>query len=400
MATVPVHDFASARRVVIETITGRRVPPEIETVPLAECGGRVLALDVPADRDYPALPRSVRDGYAVQAADLPGTMVVIGEVRAGDRFESEVLPGQAVEIMTGAPVPVGADCVVMVEECRLEGDRVTTEKTHSPGDHIDAAGSMAVAGEIVLSAGRRIHYPEVAMLAAAGCTQAPVYARPRVAILATGDELVAVDETPAAHQIRNSNAHSLAVQVVLAGGIPTMLPLARDLVDETRGLIAQGLEYDLLLLSGGVSAGRFDVVESALATLGAEVLIDRVKIQPGQPLVFGLCAGTPFFGLPGNPASTMVCFEVFARAALELLGGQTETVLPLLEATLVEGFRPKPGLTRFLPARLHADGRTISPVGWRGSGDIPAMTRANCLLVSDPEKTEYAAGERIRVLLR
>jgi molybdopterin molybdotransferase len=400
MITVPGLPFNEARHVVLETVLRHRIPPEVETVALAEACGRVLAFDVPADRDYPAVARSVRDGFAVRAADLPGTFRCIGEVRAGGSSDLEVQSGQAVEIMTGAPVPAGADCVVMIEHCQVTGDQVSTDRVLAPGDHIDPPGSMALYGEVVVSGGNRISYPDVAMLAMVGCTRVPVFEKPRVAILATGDELVPIDENPEPHQIRNSNVHSLAAQVVDAGGEPVILPVAGDEVDVTRVLIEEGLESDLLLLSGGVSAGKYDVVESALATLGAEFLFDRVLIQPGQPLVFGICQEKIFFGLPGNPASTMVCFEVFARAAVELLAGQRESALPLLESRLERAFQTKPGLTRFLPARLSADGASVTPVRWQGSGDIPALARANCFLVTDPEMREYAAGDRIRVMLR
>jgi molybdopterin molybdotransferase len=372
----------------------------VETVALLEACGRVLAIDIPADRDYPPLPRSVRDGYAVRAADLPGTFRCVGEVRAGGTAHMEVQAGQAVEIMTGAPVPIGADCVVMVEHCVVEGDLVTTDRVLAPGEHIDPPGSMALYGEVVVRGGNRIGFPEVAMLATAGLTRVPVFVKPRVALLATGDELVPVDEVPAPHQIRNSNVYSLAAQVGRAGGEPVLLPVACDDVEATRRLIEQGLESDLLLLSGGVSAGKYDVVESALAALGAEFVFDRVLIQPGQPLVFGLCRGKLFFGLPGNPASTMVCFEIFARAAVELLGGQIESPLLLLESKLDQDFNTKPGLTRFLPARLNADGSAVTPVSWQGSGDIPALARANCFLVTHPDRSHYVAGEPVRVLLR
>jgi molybdopterin molybdotransferase len=180
--------------------------------------------------------------------------------------------------------------------------------------------------------------------------------------------------------------------------VPRVLPIARDTVAHTREVIGQGLESDLLLLSGGVSAGKYDVVEEVLAGFGAQFYFDRVKIQPGQPLVFGRAAGKFFFGLPGNPASTMVTFEIFARAALELLAGQQDTSLHMPWAKLTREFRHRAGLTRFLPAMLSADGSEVTPVGWHGSGDIPSMARANAFLVADPERPEYPAGEWIRVL--
>ncbi len=384
----------------IEAVRLARGVPAVEEVALDAAAGRVLAVDVPADRDAPPLDRSARDGYAVRAADLPGELEVIGEVRAGQQFAGAVRPGQAVEIMTGAPVPAGADAVVMVEDTHAADGRVSIERSVEPAQAINRRGWEAAAGEIVLRAGRRLDYTGIAALAAFGHSRVSVYRRPTVAIVATGDEIVEVEETPAAFQIRNSNTHSLAAQVARAGGVPMVLPLARDTVEHTRQMVSRGLEADLLLLSGGVSAGKYDVVEEVLAGFGAEFYFDRVLIQPGQPLVFGRACGKFFFGLPGNPSSTMVTFEIFARAALELLGGQAETALTMPWVRLTREFRHRAGLTRFLPALLTADGAEVTPVAWHGSGDIPALARANAFLVADPAKEVYAAGESIRVLLK
>jgi molybdopterin molybdotransferase len=392
--------FLAARQTVIDKVTGARLHPEVETVALDAAAGRVLAEDIAADRDVPALARSVRDGYAVRAADLPGELAVIGEVRAGQRFEGEVARGQAVEIMTGAPIPAGADAVAMVEHVRRVDGRVSIDGAAQPLQFINPQGCEAGAGEIVLHAGKRMDYTDVAMLAAFGRTRVQVFRRPVVAIVATGDEIVEVSRQPAAFQIRNSNAWSLAAQVTRAGGIPRILPVARDTVEHTREIVRQGLASDLLLLSGGVSAGKYDVVEPVLAELGAEFYFDRVLIQPGQPLVFGRAGATFFFGLPGNPSSTMVTFEIFARAALELLSGQLETALLMPYSRLTCDFRHRPGVTRFLPAHLSADGAEVTPVKWHGSGDVPALTRANAYLVADPARPEYAGGEFIRVLLK
>jgi molybdopterin molybdotransferase len=392
--------FLEARALVIESILQARAVPGVEEVALGEAAGRVLAVDVAADRDAPAVDRSARDGYAVRAAEVPGSLAVIGEVRAGGRFGGVVGPGQAVEIMTGAPVPAGADAVVMVEHTRAEDGRVQIDGSVQPGQAINRRGVDAMAGEIVLDAGTRLDYSGIAALAAFGHARVAVYRRPVVAIVATGDELVEVEEAPAEFQIRNSNAWSLAVQVSRAGGTP-LISVARDTVEHTRLLLGRGIEAaDLLLVSGGVSAGKYDVVEKALASLGAQFYFDRVPIQPGQPLVFGRARGKFFFGLPGNPASTMVTFEVFARAALELLGGQRETALAMPWARLTREFRHRPGLTRFLPAFLGSDGADVTPVDWHGSGDVPALTRANAFLVAEPDHAVYAAGEWIRVLLK
>ena len=367
---------------------------------LGDAAGRVLVADVAADRNAPAVDRSTRDGYAVRAADVPGSLAIIGEVRAGGRFTGVVGPGQAVAIMTGAPLPAGADAVVMVEDTRADDGRVRIDGTAQPGQAINRRGSEATAGERVLRAGTRLDYTGIAALAAFGHARVSVYSRPNVAIVSTGDELIEIHETPTSFQIRNSNTYSLAAQVTRAGGAPVMIPIARDTVEHTRDILSRGLESDLLLISGGVSAGKYDVVETVLADLGAEFYFDRVLIQPGQPLVFGRARGKFFFGLPGNPAATMVTFEVFARAALELLGGQTETALTMPWARLTREFRHRPGLTRFLPARLAADGAEVTPVAWHGSGDIAALTRANAFLVADPDRAVYAADEMIRVLLK
>lgn len=391
--------FGEARRCVVEQVRRARRRPAVQRVTLPEAAGRVLACDVRADRDYPPHARSMRDGFALRAEELPGEFAVVGEVRAGQRCEVEVRPGEAVEIMTGATVPPGANAVVMVEHTRVEGARLFVDRMLEKGANVNPQGCDVCAGEVVLRAGRRIGVAETALLAMVGAVEVDVFARPRVAILATGDELVELDRDPEPHQIRNSNSWSLAQQVARAGGEAVVMGVAPDHLEATQALIGEGLGYDLLLLTGGVSAGKYDVVEQALARHGAEFFFDRVKLQPGQPCVFGRAGETFFFGLPGNPASTMVCFETLARAALELLGGCGEAMLPVTWAPLAEPFRHKAGLTRFLPARLEEDGR-LRPVKWSGSGDVPALARANCLLVADAEKEEYAAGEMIGVLVR
>jgi molybdopterin molybdotransferase len=394
--------FLQARETVLARVRDhmRAAPPAAEDASIEVASGRVLAEDVAADRDCPPLDRSVRDGYAVRASDVPGRLRLTGEVRAGGIHSGAVGPGEAVAIMTGAPVPEGADAVIMIEHTTREDGWVRTEKTAEAGQFINPRGCEATAHQAVLRAGKRLDYADVAMLAAFGRANMRVFRKPVAAIVPTGDEIVETGETPLDFQIRNSNAYSLAAQVERAGGVARRLPVARDTAEDTRRAIERGFEDDLLLLSGGVSAGKYDVVEEVLAGLGAEFYFDRVLIQPGQPLVFGSVAGKFFFGLPGNPSSTMVTFEVFARAALELLGGQLETVLAMPWARLTRDFHHRPGLTRFLPARLGGDGGEVTPVDWHGSGDVPALTRANAYLVADPDRPAYAAGDWIRVLLK
>jgi molybdopterin molybdotransferase len=396
--------FPDARATVVREVLAARTPPVTETVRIENSLGRILAETILADRDYPPFDRAMRDGFAVRSSDVPGRLRIVGEVRAGERFRGALQPGQAIEIMTGAPVPDGADAVIMVEHTTRPGDTfVETGRDAAAGSNIAPNGCEAREGIPVLRSGDRIDYSSVAWLATTGHTFVSVYARPRVAILATGDEIVAVSDTPALHQIRNSNSYSLAAQVRRAGADPIILPVARDDKQATANLIAQGLEADLLLLSGGVSAGKYDFVEAALAGCGAEFFFDRVLIQPGQPLVFGKAQDKHsnakfFFGLPGNPASTMVTFELFGRAALELLAGANEAPLPMTLARLTRPFRHKTGLTRFLPARISCG--EVTPVDWQGSGDIPSLCRANAFLVADSGQADYAAGDLIPVLLK
>ena len=395
-----ILEFEHARNLVIETVAGGRVLPLLETVPLEDALGRILGSAVFADRDYPPMARSVRDGFALQASSLPGDFQIVGEVRAGGRFDGELGPAEAVEIMTGAPVPTGADQIVMVEHAHTDGGRMQTARPPAPGEFINPQGSEAAVGNVVIAAGCRLNYAHIAMLATVGIYKVPVYRKPRVAILATGDEIIEISQTPEPSQIRNSNSYSIAAQVSRAGGIAEILPVAKDDMAETRRLILRGLEADMLLLSGGVSAGKYDFVEPVLAELGARFYFDGVKIQPGKPLVFGTVQNRYFFGLPGNPASTMVTFELFARAALELLSGQNNLLLPLTEAPLTEAVQHKTGLTRFLPARIAAHGESVTPVPWQGSSDIGALVRANCFMVFDSNRESWQPGDRIRILLQ
>lgn len=369
-----------------------------EVVPILEADGRVLAEDVPADRDYPPVARSVRDGFALRASETPGRLHLIGEVRAGESFQGSVNPGECVEIMTGAPMPAGADAVVMVEHVGRDDAFVMVHDAIAAGANVNPQGAECRAGDVVLARGIRIDFTRIAMAATVGRAQLQVYRRPRVAILPTGDEVIAVDAAPESFQVRNSNAYSLAVQVKNAGGEPWMLPVAPDQLEATRELIGLGLEADLLLLSGGVSAGKYDLVEQVLSEFGADFYFDRVKIQPGQPLVFGRAQGKLVFGLPGNPASTMVTFELFARPAIALLSGEAQVRPRTAFAKLTRDFSHKPVLKRFLPAIL--DGGEVTPVPWKGSGDVPALAKSNAFLIAEINVAEYKAGDSIGVVLR
>jgi molybdopterin molybdotransferase len=396
--------FEQARACVLREVS---LSMSMECVALADAAGRVLAEEIRADRDYPPFARSARDGFAVRSGETPGTLRVVGEVRAGEAAGVSVGSGEAVEIMTGAPVPQGADAVVMIEHVirkeMCDGEFVKIDRTLRSNENISRQGEEAHSGRALLEPGKLLGYAEISLLAMVGHTEVQVFRRPRVAIVTTGDELVEAHEQPGPVQIRNSNAASLAVQVRRAGGLPEVLPIARDNYESTSALIARGLDADVLLLSGGVSAGKYDIVEKTLADAGAEFFFDRVLIQPGQPVVFGCVKRHVtkfFFGLPGNPVSTMVTFEVFARAAIEKMQGIEDPPLRMLRARLTREFRHKPGLTRFLPAMLSVDGATVEAAASRGSGDVAALARANAFLVAAPDQETWAAGEDIRVLLK
>ena len=400
-----VLSFRGARETVIDQVRRFRKVSPPETVPLLESAGRALAEPVFADRDFPPFPRATRDGFAVRSADvakLPVRLQIIGQVKAGDAFAGTVGPGQCVEIMTGAPVPNGADAVIMVEHTAADSGSVEPARSVSSGDNVVARGSEARQGDQLLEAGRRIGYAEVAMMAAVGKQSVAAYQRPRVAILPTGDEIVELDAAPGPNQIRNSNSYSLQTQVAAASGTPLPLGIAPDREERLREMIAEGLRADLLLLSGGVSAGKFDLVETVLASFRSEFFFDGVLIQPGRPLVFGRAQNTFFFGLPGNPLSTIVTFELFVRPALELLSGAEAQPFAPLRARLGRDLKRKAGLTAFLPALLTDDAGepVVVPVEWKGSGDLASLTRANSFLVLPDEAAEILAGEWVAVILR
>ena len=399
----PALSFAEARRVITEQMARIATKPPTETVLLEDALGRVAASEIKADRDYPPFNRSARDGFAVLASDVvdtPARLRVIGRTRAGEPSRFSLKSGETVEIMTGAPGPGGADAVVMWEYSKRDGDWVTLESGVPSGKNLIYRGSETQAGAVVLESGIRIDFPQIALLASTGHTEIEVYRKPRVAILSTGDEVIELDQAPEPFQIRNSNAYSLATQVRRLGGDPVILPIAPDDPDRTRELVEQGIESDLLLLSGGVSMGKYDYVEQVLADLGAEFFFTQVKIQPGKPLVFGQVGSVPVFGLPGNPISTMVTFEIFASIAVHRLAGRPDSPLPFFKARLRSNFKHKPVLTRFLPARIEGEHgeTTVDPVKWQGSGDLVGLARSNCFLVATPEQDSWAAGEWIDVL--
>jgi molybdopterin molybdotransferase len=410
--------YEQAVRVVAEyTVSLGQRPPGAEWVALADASGRILARDLTADRDQPPFARSTRDGFACRAAEASRhiPLRVAGMIHAGQAPAGPLPDESAWEIMTGAPIPQGADAVAMVEHVTVEdgGMRLTAARTLKAGENMVAQGAQAHTGDLLLKAGSRLGPGQIALAAACGFARLEVYRRPRVAILATGDELVAVDCEPAPGQIRNSNAPMLAALVADAGGEPWVLPAAADTREALDQSLAEALKADLLIVSGGVSAGKFDLVEPALADLGAAFFFTGVRMQPGKPVVFGELprAGRPalpFFGLPGNPVSTAVTFLLFASRVLVARSGGQPWRPKFATARLAKSAQKqhKPGLTRFLPAHCNLDASEqaaalplVEVIPMEGSGDLTALARANCFLMIPAEDARLSAGAKVRLLL-
>jgi len=407
-------------RTVVEDHASRVRPKGKELLGLLDAQGRVLAEPIHADRDFPPFPRATRDGYAVRAADLdklPADLQIVGEVKAGATSTGfSVETGQAISVMTGAPVPNGANAIVMIEHTSRAGNRVQVSRRVAANENIVAVGAEAKRGDKLLAPGVRIGYREIAAAASVGRSRVLVHAKPRVAVLSTGDEVVDIDIPPGPSQIRNSNSYSLAAQIQAAGGDPLLLPVAPDEPKRLRELLIEGLDADLLLISGGVSMGKYDLVEQHLAELKAEFFFTGAQIQPGKPVVFGRVPGGTdtlvretnfvtckyFFGLPGNPISTMVTFELFAKPMLEGLAGMSPRNLVFTHAKLKSEIRTKTGLKRFLPALLSGEfeNSEVELVRWQGSGDIAAVAGSNCYIVIPPDRERIEPGAWVPVLLR
>jgi molybdopterin molybdotransferase len=400
--------YEQARQMVMLQVGKKQGLCGTATVRVWDAFGRVLAQDVLADRAYPPFDRSTRDGYAVRASEANAaaesgkTIRCVGEIKAGDTLRDALAVASCVQIMTGAAVPAGADAVVMIEHTQREGDAVRFARDTRAGQNVVPQGSEAAAGQRLLASGTRLGYVELALAAQVGAVELICADKPRIAILSTGDEVVLAEQTPGPFQIRNSNSVSLAAQVRLGGGEPVVLGNAADTLEDLREKIAVGLREDVLVLSGGVSMGKYDLVEMVLKDLGAEFFFDAVAIRPGKPAVFGKCGETFVFGLPGNPVSTMVTFELFVVPALDLLCGAAARPLALLEARLGEAMTEKPGLTHFLPACVEwpQGNPEVMPLRWQGSGDIAALAQANCFLVIPSNKDTLTRGEAVSVMMR
>ncbi|MBM4429479.1 MAG: molybdopterin molybdotransferase MoeA [Chloroflexi bacterium] len=384
-------------------------PLERERVPVLESLGRVLAEDVYADLDIPPYANTAMDGYAVLAADTEGastesprTLQVIGDLAAGYVTETRVTHGTAMRIMTGAPMPPGADAVVPFEDTGQEKGQVHILQGARVGANVRSVGEDVRRGELVLRRGARIRPQEVGMLATLGHKEVWVTRRPRVAILATGDEVVDIDVPLAPGKIRNSNSYSNAAQVVACGGTPVLLGIAHDDVEDLTTKIRAGLaqQVDLFLTSGGVSVGDFDIVKEVLAAEG-DMTFWRVRMKPGKPFAFGQIGSVPLLGLPGNPVSAMISFELFARPAILKMLGRKDWERPVVEAVLMDEMKRKDDRRHYLRVRVQraGEGYQASLTGEQGSGILSSMVLANGVAIIPEDWKSAPAGSRVRVLM-
>ena len=392
----------------IEIVRQQTVKLSTERVAIEQVLGRVLAEDVVADSDLPPFDRSQMDGYAVRAEDVkaaPVRLLIVGESAAGRGWHKQLEEGQAVRIMTGAPVPAGADSVQQVELTHELKDGTVVEllETVEIGKSIVRRGAEIKAGEVVLNAGSVISAAMMAVLAAFGYAQVEVFRRPRVAVLATGTELVSVEQTPGQDQIRDSNNYSLSAYAALAGATVERMPLTGDETSLLKTQIANAAEHsDLIVTSGGVSMGVYDVTKSALKELDAEIFFERVSLRPGKPTVFArLPNGTLVFGLPGNPVSVAVTFNLFARTAVLAMQGAADPTLKRETAALARSVKGTTDRDSYLPAQLttNDDAELIAfPLKWGGSSDFVAFALTTALLIVPANVKAIEAGSLVNVL--
>jgi len=389
-------------------VWGRVTTLDAEAVPLEAARSRILRANVLCDRDLPPFNRAAMDGFAVRSADAPAIgarLRVVGEIRAGVWPDRAVGEREAMRIMTGAPVPEGADAVIQVERTRMvEGTaageaEVLLETALTAGQNIVPRGSEAKAGAVLLREGVRIGAAHLAVLASVGQIEPRVSRRPRVAVIVTGDEVVDPRTRPSAAQIRNANGPALLAAVHEAGGVASDFGIVSDDPDKTRDAIARALHggHDALVLSGGVSAGDFDFVEAALGELGVTLHVTAVRVKPGAPFVFGTKGATLVFGLPGNPVSAQVTFELFARPALLKMQAARAFLRPGFEAVLDGPLSNRSNRRNYLPVQVSRgpDGLHAQPIRTQGSGDTVAHSLANALAFLEPDRTGAAAGDRV-----
>jgi molybdopterin molybdotransferase len=385
----------------LETILGRcEHGRRVVAVPIREAAGLVLAEEIRSDVDMPAFDRAAMDGFAFRHADAAagGELRVAGTVAAGDASEVRLGPGECARIMTGAPVPADADTVIPVEET-VSPTRETVRFVSVParGSHIAPRGQDARREAVVLSEGRMLRAPEIAILASVGLRAAPVYAGPAIAFAATGEELVEPGEPLRPGAIRNANAHALWSQIATARATPHYLGILPDRIEPLRAGIAAGLERDILVLSGGVSMGEFDLVPQVLEDLGVRILFRRLQVRPGQPTVFGVRGHTLVFGLPGNPISTLLAFDQYVAPAVRVFRGHPQPLPPVLQGELTGAVRKSAAfLMLTLCVARWSEGRyLLDPIRSHGSADIFAATGADAVAYLPAGVSEVAAGTRV-----
>lgn len=390
----------------IQIVKAQTARSSAEEVPIDASCGRILAEDIVADTDLPPFDRAQMDGYAVRAADVasvPAQLRIAGESAAGAGWHHEMKGGEAVRIMTGAPVPAGADAVQQVELTRENDSQVEILKSVEVGRSIVRQASEIRSGEIVLRAGEEINAAMIASLASFGYAKVKVGSRPRVAVMATGSELVDVNQKPGQDQIRDSNNYTLAAYAELSNAIVERLPLAGDDTEELKRQISRAArQADVLITSGGVSMGVYDFTKAALKELGAEIFFERVALRPGKPTVFARLGNTLIFGLPGNPVSVSVTFNLFVRNALRAMQGATQTMLPEDRGVLERDLKGSIDRESYLPAVLRTDEKgtlLVEPLKWGGSSDFVSFARATALINVPVGLRAIAAGTTVRVVL-
>jgi molybdopterin molybdotransferase len=400
--TIGMIEINEALNLVLRNLPKRRT----ETVRFDESLGYVLAENLIATRNLPPFRRSSKDGYAVRASDVrkvPVELKIAGEVRAGDKSASILRRGEAISIMTGAVVPEGADAVQMIEytEKSSDGSRVTIKAPVKPGQDIAPIGADAKLGKTIIESGRLIGPAEIAVMASFGHCIVKVWRKPSVAILATGSELVGADETPAEMQIRNSNSHSISGQLRLMGWEAAHLGIAPDEIKALRKKVRLGLKKDVLIITGGVSMGKYDLVKDVFRDLGLKVLFSKVAMKPGKPTVFARLGDKLIFGLPGNPVSSFMAFENFVRPALAKLAGHDHAGLFRIRGELQRELKQTPGRTSFLPAwtTWSDDKWMVEPLKWKGSPDFFRFSRANAAVIFPADRNRLKSGEIVECML-
>ncbi|QXE88654.1 molybdopterin molybdotransferase MoeA [Geomonas nitrogeniifigens] len=388
-------NYEQARRMVIDKVA----PAGVERVLLLEAAGRVLAEDYVAPKDMPRWDNSAMDGFAVRSADCaPGTVLKVTDyIPAGVSSDDVVTPGCAARIMTGAPIPPGADAVVPIEETENTAETVKLLQQVKKHDHIRFQGEDVRGGEAIMPRGTVIGAPQVSLMASFSTVLVPVYRKVRVAILSTGDELVEVGTEPKESQIVNSNTLALATAIKLCGAEPVILGIARDDRESHRALLSEGLKADVLVTSAGVSAGDRDLVREVLAELGVVEQFWKPGIKPGGPTAFGMKGNVPVFSLPGNPVSTMITFEEFARPAILRMMGHEKVFRRTVSGILKEGARKKAGKVNFLRVHVAIEGGRFvaSTSGDQNTGILKTMLRCNALAILPAEATEFAVGAEV-----